>query len=398
MKGDRRRQFVWSLLRFIVKLPFRLFLGFKAKVFKLQKNKPYIILSNHVAQIDPIYLGLSFKRKINFIAYAGVVYGKYQKILHRYFAPIAKAKGKSDLVTIRESLKVIKNNGIVCVFPSGDCTFSGVESYIDKSIVKFVRMMKADLLLYRLDGVYGKSPRWAHKRTKGKMIGQVKKVMTVEEVNSLNDEELYDAIINVIGGNNLDYLDGNLYKGKHCAEYLERALYVCPDCGSISTLESDHKYFSCSNCGYKVEYLPNLHFKLLNGHNLYETVYDWYNYCINALKEKEANNEFSSDNVLFKDSFKVLEKQWLDKENDVYERKEQIVIEEGFISLYRDCFIIENKLGNQKIKLFIKDSKVIFHGKSKLVIYNDDITYTIEGFERFCGMKYIHFVNEVIKS
>ena len=170
MKGDRRRQFVWNLLRFLLCFPLRVILGIKAKKYKLEKKKPYVILSNHVAQIDPIYVAMSFKRHINYIAYAGVCYGKYKKVLNRYFAPIPKTKGKTDMMTIRESLKVMKKNGVLGLFPSGDCTFSGVESYIDPSIVKFLRMMKAEILLYRLDGVYGKSPRWAHKRTKGKNV------------------------------------------------------------------------------------------------------------------------------------------------------------------------------------------------------------------------------------
>ena len=280
MKGDKRRQFVWSLLRFLLCLPIRFILGFKAKVYKLDKNKPYVVLINHVAQIDPIYVAMSFRRHINFVCFAGVCYGKYGKILNRYFAPIPKTKGKTDMMCIRESLKVMKKNGVLGLFPSGDCTFSGVESYIDPSVVKFLRMMKAEVLLYRTEGVYGKSPRWARKRTKGKMYGSVKRVITVDEMNKMTDEELYNAVVETIGGNGLDYIGENQYKGRYCAEYLERTLYVCPDCGEISTMISHRDLFTCAKCGYKAVYKPNLHFELVKGKNHYETVNDWYNYCI----------------------------------------------------------------------------------------------------------------------
>lgn len=398
MKGDRRRQFVWSFLRIFVRPIFRLFFGYKAINFKLEKNKPYVILSNHVAQIDPIYLAISFKRKINFIAYASVCYGKYQKLLYRYFAPIPKTKGKSDLMTIRESLKVIKNNGIVGLFPSGDCSFSGVESHIDRSIIKFLRMMKADLLLYRLDGIYGTSPRWGRKRNKGKARGQVKKVLTVDEMNALSDEELYNTIIEVIGGNNLSYIEGNLYKGKYCAEYLERTLYVCPDCGEVGTMFSHREAFTCLKCGYQVTYQPDLHFKLVKGKNYLPTVNDWYNYCIDALKEKDKNDQFPNGQSIFVDNFEFLKTEWLEKSEQGYQVKHNISFEDGKISLYRDKFTIESKDGKEIINLPVKSSKVIFHGKKSLVIYNEQFTYTIHGYDRFCGMKYLHLVNEVFKN
>lgn len=398
MKGDRRRQFVWSLLRFFLYLPFRIFLGFKAKVYKLDKKKPYVILINHVAQIDPIYVAMSFKRHINFVCFAGVCYGKYGKLLNRYFAPIPKTKGKTDMMTIRESLKVMKKNGVLGLFPSGDCTFSGVESYIDPSIIKFLRMMKAEILLYRTEGVYGKSPRWAHKRTKGKMYGSVKRVITVDEMNNMTDDELYNAVIETIGGNGLDYIGDNQYKGKYCAEYLERTLYVCPDCKEIGTMMSHKNSFSCAKCGYKAIYKPNLHFELIKGKNFMDTVNDWYNYCIDVLKEKDLEKEFDTEEIIFKDNFEYLKTDQLIKEDKGYNVKQEILFNEGSIKLFKDRFEIESSDGNNKITLPLSSSKVIFHGKKNLVIYNDELTYSIHGFDRFCGMKYLHLANEVLSK
>ena len=398
MKGERRRQFVWSFLRLLVKPFVRIMFNFKAKVYKLEKNKPYVILSNHVAQIDPIYLGLSFRRRISYIAYAGVCYGKYKKILNWCFAPIPKTKGKSDLMTIRESVKVIKNNGIVGMFPSGDCTFSGVESYIDPSIIKFVRMMKSEIILYRLDGVYGKSPRWAYKRTKGKMIGEVKKIITVEEMNAMTDQELYDAVVSVIGGNNLDYIDDNLYKGKYCAEYLERTLYVCPDCQEIGSMISHKNSFGCAKCGYKAIYKPDLKFELVKGKKYFETVNDWYNYCIETLKEKNDDKLFDIEGYIFSDQFEYLKIDELIKDENGYNVKQEVKFENGFVKLFKDCFVITSCDGKDSIILPTDKTKVIFHGKKDLVVYNEELTYTIHGFDRFCGMKYLHLVNEVLNK
>ena len=398
MKGDKRRQFVWSLLRFLLCLPFRFILGFKAKVYKLDKNKPYVVLINHVAQIDPIYVAMSFRRHINFVCFAGVCYGKYGKILNRYFAPIPKTKGKTDMMCIRESLKVMKKNGVLGLFPSGDCTFSGVESYIDPSVVKFLRMMKAEVLLYRTEGVYGKSPRWARKRTKGKMYGSVKRVITVDEMNKMTDEELYNAVVETIGGNGLDYIGENQYKGRYCAEYLERTLYVCPDCGEISTMISHRDLFTCAKCGYKADYKPNLHFELVKGKNHYETVNDWYNYCIEALKNKAQNNEYETEEYIFKDQFEYLRTDVLVKKEEGYSIEQKVSFENGFVRLYKEYFEILSNDESEKIILPLDKSTVVFHGKKNLVIYNEELTYTIHGYDRFCGMKYLHLVNEVLKK
>ena len=66
------------------------------------------------------------------------------------------------------------------------------------------------------------------------------------EYNSLSNEELFEVIKNEL------YVDeansNNVFLHKKRAEYLERAMYVCPFCG-LSEFESQGKIVACKKCG-----------------------------------------------------------------------------------------------------------------------------------------------------
>ena len=63
------------------------------------------------------------------------------------------------------------------------------------------------------------------------MTGGVVKVISAEEIERMPVEELHQEIVNALNTDD-SKLDIN-FKSKKRAEYLERALYYCPNCGSL---------------------------------------------------------------------------------------------------------------------------------------------------------------------
>ena len=136
-------------------------------------------------------------------------------------------------------------------------------------------MLKVTLIIFNITGGYGVHPRWANKSRKGKTFGEVVKILTYDEYKDLSNEELYDII-----KTNL-YVDDtttkNTYKSKKSAEYCERFLYVCPNCG-ITKIYSKGEYIYCPECELKVKYNENLEFEVVEGKFNFLNMKEWYHY------------------------------------------------------------------------------------------------------------------------
>ena len=382
MKIKRRHQFMVSFFRFGGKIYLRLKYHFHCKKNKLEKNKPYLILSNHTSNADPALLQLAFNRSIHYIAHYELITSRIGKFLDWAFGIIPTMKGKADLHTIREAMKVAKQNGVIGLYPSGDCTFSGIESPIDKSVVKFVRLLGVDTILYRTFGLYGVDPRFGAKNRRGKATGDIVRVLTPDEVKNLSDDELYDIILNAISVNHYEMLEGELYKSNKKAEYLERVLFMCPDCGSTNQMESHGNDLVCRKCGYKVSYKEDLHLELKQGKKELTTTLDWINY------EKEELKNISKEGIIFSDDVKKV------KVESISERKEK-KYKKGHIELLKDKIIV--KYADRIIECDLMKDTMIYHGKKRLVIYHDELVYNLVGYDRFCGIKYMYY-QEMMKK
>lgn len=383
MKLKKRHAFMFGLLRLFVRPIFSIKFGYKAYKFKLEKDKPYLIISNHTAQVDPGYVMLSFNRPIYFVAHNSIMTRTGGKIVRFLVSPISKTKGQADVTTIRESVSVVKQNGVVGLFPSGDCTYTGVESPIGKQISKYVKLLNADLILYRTYGLFGCDPRFGRKSRKGKSYGQVEKVITKEEFNSMSNDELYEAITKVIS---CDQVIENTekFESKNRAEWLERILYVCPDCYSLASLSTKGNEIKCCKCGYKAEYTEDLTFKIIRGNTEIKTIAEWDNF-----QKGLANTFINTNRIIVSDNIHHIE-------YDIKKGKRKKTIKafkKGIISLYNDR--IELYKDCNQIILPVKDVHLVFQGKRNLVIYYKDKTYAVYGMHPFNGKKYIEICDAI---
>ena len=382
MKIKKRHQFMVSFFRFGGKIYLGLKYHFHCKKNKLEKNKPYLILINHTSNADPALSQLAFNRSIHYIAHYELITSRIGKFLDWAFGIIPTMKGKTDLHTIREAMKVAKQNGVIGLYPSGDCTFSGIESPIDKAIVKFVRLLGVDTVLYRTHGLYGVDPRFGNTIRRGKATGSIQRILTPEEIEKLSDDELYQVIIDNISTNHYEDLKGETFKSKKKAEYLERVLFMCPDCGATSSMESHGNDLVCKNCGYTVSYKEDLHLELKNGKKEFDTTLDWINY------EKEELKNINKESIIFSDDIKKV------KVEQISKRKEK-KYKNGHIELINNNLII--KYEDNIIECDLMKDTMIYHGKKRLVIYHDELVYNLVGYDRFSGIKYIYY-QEMLKE
>ncbi|MBO5715507.1 MAG: hypothetical protein J6S23_03835, partial [Clostridia bacterium] len=230
----------------------------------------------------------------------------------------------------------------------------------------------------KIEGGYGVSPRWGDKLRKGKMRSYVSRVVEPEEYKSLSDDEFMKLINEELYVNEAK-VDGE-YVGKDLAEYLERAIYYCPECG-LSTFESHGDKIECKKCGMKVKYLPTKELQGVNCEFSYRFVADWYEAQLNFVNKLDLLSLVSEPIYCEKGSiFEVV----------VYKNK-KIISENVEISLFGDRIDVSGEDANF-VFLFDDIRAITVCSKNKLNLYYGDKVYQITGGERFNALKYVNLV------
>ncbi|MBO5767984.1 MAG: 1-acyl-sn-glycerol-3-phosphate acyltransferase, partial [Clostridia bacterium] len=250
--------------------------GIECVKFKEQGDRKYLILLNHQTPFDQFFVALSFKKPIYYMATEDIFSkGFISKVITYLVAPIPIKKQTSDVAAVLNCLRVAREGGTICIAPEGNRTYSGRTEYINPTIASLAKRLKLPIALYRIEGGYGVQPRWSDVVRKGKMRAYVSRVIEPEEYKDMSDCELNDVINEGLFVNEA-YTDG-VFVHKKRAEYLERAIYVCPYCG-LSEFESNGELFTCKHCGKSVRYTETKELVGV-GHNFpFRYISQWYDY------------------------------------------------------------------------------------------------------------------------
>ena len=358
--------------------------NFKAKKVKLPKEA-CLILANHDAALDPVFIGLVVKKPIYFVSMDDLLASKFPGRLLKYWLnPIPKAKGIADIRCIKLMMKTLKEGQNVCLFPTGSRSYDGELCSLDPSISKLLKVLKVPVVFMNIIGNYGGDPRWGNKPRRGYMETKIRCIMSKDEIQSLSNEELYSKCIEYLNAGNEVIKP---FKSKRSAEYIERILFRCPDCGTLNSIYSKGNYFECTHCGLKMEYTPNLTFNRINGNTNINNVREWYLDEASWIKSLDFTNSFE----LFKEEGVSL--------YDVERLKEKhCIYENAKVTCYSDHIHIEKDNESFELNFNEIDSSAII-GKNKCNFYQGEKTYQFIGNERFNAIKYVmiyfHYRNTI---
>ena len=347
----------------------------KADRFKEQGNRPYLIMMNHQTPFDQFFVSMSFSGPVYYIASEDIFSkGWVSSVIRFLAAPIPIKKQTTDLHAVKTCMKIAKEGGTIALAPEGNRTFSGKTEYIKPSIVKFARALRLPIAIYRIEGGYGIQPRWSDTVRKGTMHGYVSRVIEQEEIKDLSDDELYELLLKELYVNE-GVADAEYHHPK-LAEYLERAIYVCPNCG-LAHLASDGDTFTCLDCGRKSRYLPS---KELEGDFPFRFVAEWYDWQKDFINGLDLTPY--TDTPMYEDTARL-------SEVIVYKNK-QVIWEQAHIRLYGDRITLENGQGGTLLFPFEETDAVTVLGRNKMNVYHGGKIYQFKGDKRFNALKYVH--------
>lgn len=381
MKGKNKRKSwtkkrhaaVFAFLRPIMRLYFKLRYRYTAKQSGLEKSA-YLIVSNHQTTMDPFMLSLSFRFPVYFIASDDIFNLKVSPLIRYLVAPIPKSKSLQDVTAVKNIFRVTKEGGAVGIFPEGNRTISGGQWEMTDAIAKLAKSLKVPLVLYNIQGGYGTDPRWGHSVRKGRAEGSVRRVFSVQELSETPVEKLFDEI--KAGLSVDDTRSGVRFRSRKRAEFIERALYLCPVCNGVSGIVSKKYRFKCKYCETAATYTETL--ALSPAVNGYDRIYEWYEWerrqIVKAVSEGATVKD---DKILFRESVKFRKKKKLSGNS---------------VSIDRDNLIVGETVFPLK-----EITALTMVGKKKFNFYYDGKILQVKGNKRFCAIKYVHIFDGLKK-
>ncbi len=338
------------------------------------KKRQCLVVMNHQTAFDQFFVSKAlFPRHVYYIASEDLFsLGFLSRLLRWAVAPIPIKKQTTDVQAVMTCLRVAREGGTIALAPEGNRTFSGLPCYMNPAIAGLIKKLNLPIAVFRIEGGYGIQPRWSDVCRKGQMRAYVSRIIEPEEFSHLSKEELSTLLQQEL------YVDetknSQQFHHKRLAEYLERAMYVCPWCG-LAEFHSENDVVRCKSCGRQVRYLPNQQLQGVDCEFPFSYVAQWYQYqCdfVNAL-DTQAHVE----TPLYRDTVTV---------SLVEPYKRKIVLEED-----ASAMLYGNRIQAGDKTLFFEDISVItVLGKNKLNVYHRDALYQIKGGSRFNALKYMN--------
>ena len=377
-KSDRwikfRHKVVVTLLRPTFGLYVRLKYGIKIEKFPQQGKRPYLIIMNHQTAFDQFFVGIAFPDPVYYLASEDLFSMGWLSNLIRYLVePIPIKKQTLDLQAVKNCIRVAREGGTICLAPEGNRTFHGRTLYMKPGIASLTKKLGLPLAIFRIDGGYGVQPRWSDVVRRGKMRAYVRRVVEPEEYKDMSNDELFQLI-----EQELSVDEGQVtgqFRHRKNAEFLERAMYVCPWCG-LSTFESHDDVIHCTKCGRKIRHLPTKELVGIDDsfpHRFVANWYDWQSDYINKLDLTTL-----TDSPVYEETAQL-------SLVHAYKHKE-LLKKQVKVCLYGDRITLDG----EEFPFDTTDSVVVL-GKNKLNLYSGGKILQLKSDKRFNALKYVHF-------
>lgn len=242
--------FFLKIFRFLFGPFFRLYYGFSAKRIPIKKTGPYLVLANHTAEFDIIFLDMLFDAPLYFVASDQLLNsGKGSWFLKTFFNPIPKSKSVADLALVKRIKSVLNEGGNVCIFPEGNATMNGGPTTIPAGMGRLIKFLGVPVKFIRIQGLYLSSPRWSYYRKFGQSTMDEITTLSPQDINGLDVEALEKLVKRTLTISAYDNLNGH-YRGHHQAEGLHKLIFTCPQCSGLFSTYSQNEALKCKDCDF----------------------------------------------------------------------------------------------------------------------------------------------------
>ena len=214
---------------------------------------PIVAIGHHTSYLDQFAMAKLFgRRRVNFVGGAFLFKNPSVASLFKRLGVIPKTQFRSDSTALKSMLKVMKRGGVLGIFPEATRSLDGTTIAFDDALARLIKKSNSAVVVIRIYGGYSTWPRWSKSGIrKGYAEGQVHKILTVAEVQSLSAGELQEFLQGAMAYNEYDWLRENPheYKSKAIAAGVENVAFLCPACLRSDRMRSSGDRLFCEACG-----------------------------------------------------------------------------------------------------------------------------------------------------
>ena len=220
---------------------------------------PFLVMANHVTELDFALLGAAFKAPLVFVIGDTLLRAPVVGwLLVALFGAIGKHKGVADATTAMGILRRLRGGQNVCLFPEGNTCFDGRTGPFPEATGSLARAVGATLVTYRISGAHLALPRWGKGIRKGRTFGETVGIYPTETLKEMSPVAINALIARDLAVDDFARQQSEpvAYRGKRLAQGLEHALYWCPACGEIGGISSRDDRVFCQACGLEAQFDP----------------------------------------------------------------------------------------------------------------------------------------------
>ncbi len=153
-------------------------------------------------------------------------------------------------------MKAVRKGNALCLYPEGQQTWDGTTLPLIDTTAKLLKLLKVPVIRVLSKGAFSARPRWSLTRRKGRVTLNFKLILKSEDLKKYSVAEIQDIMDRELAYNEWDWLktQKRLYNNTFGCKNMEKVLYMCPHCGTLSKMKSFCNYFYCTECGYCVRY------------------------------------------------------------------------------------------------------------------------------------------------
>lgn len=120
---------------------------------RLQGDAPFIVIGNHLSLLDPIIAALAVPRyQVNFLAKKELAKIKPFRYLLAKLHTIFVDRHNSDMEAMRACMKVMREGGVLCIFPEGTRHHQGLMEEIESGVSLMALRSGAPLIPVYIQG------------------------------------------------------------------------------------------------------------------------------------------------------------------------------------------------------------------------------------------------------
>lgn len=149
-----------------------------------------LLMSNHQSYFDPVIVGLACDRRLSYLARKSLFRNPLFRMLINSVHAIPIDREGSGFGGLKETLRRLKQDEVVLIFPEGTRSSDGEVSELKPGFCSLARRGRVPLVPVALDGAYQAWPRDAKLPRIGRVTVVFGPPLEQAEISELTDQEL----------------------------------------------------------------------------------------------------------------------------------------------------------------------------------------------------------------